>query len=60
MKRWLTTLLILVILSAVAIPTALWLHSGVEPPIKVGILHSQTGAMEISEKSMIDAEVMAL
>lgn len=29
-------------------------------PIVVGILHSETGAMAISEKSMIDAEVMAL
>ena len=30
------------------------------PPIRVGILHSQTGPMAISEKSMIDAEVLAL
>lgn len=29
-------------------------------PIVVGILHSQTGPMAISEKSMIDAEVLAL
>ncbi len=29
-------------------------------PIVVGILHSQTGFMAISEKSMIDAEVLAL
>ncbi|NCA11475.1 ABC transporter substrate-binding protein [bacterium] len=29
-------------------------------PIIVGILHSQTGPMAISEKSMIDAEVLAL
>ncbi|WP_422929862.1 urea ABC transporter substrate-binding protein [Singulisphaera sp. PoT] len=34
--------------------------SGTGKPIVVGILHSQTGPMEISEKSMIDAEVMAL
>ena len=29
-------------------------------PIIVGILHSQTGPMAVSEKSMIDAEVLAL
>lgn len=29
-------------------------------PIKVGILHSQTGPMAISEKSMIDAEILAI
>ncbi len=29
-------------------------------PIYVGILHSQTGPMAISEKSMIDAEVLAI
>jgi urea transport system substrate-binding protein len=29
-------------------------------PIVVGILHSQTGPMAVSEKSMIDAEVLAL
>jgi urea transport system substrate-binding protein len=29
-------------------------------PIKIGILHSQTGAMAISEKSMIDAELLAI
>jgi urea ABC transporter urea binding protein len=29
-------------------------------PIVVGILHSQTGPMAISEKSMIDAEVLAI
>src|SRR5438477_436956 len=29
-------------------------------PIKVGLLHSRTGAMAISEKSMIDAEQLAI
>lgn len=29
-------------------------------PIIVGILHSQTGPMAVSEKSMVDAEVLAL
>jgi urea transport system substrate-binding protein len=31
-----------------------------QKPIVVGILHSQTGPMAISEKSMIDAEVLAI
>ena len=29
-------------------------------PIVVGLLHSQTGSMAVSERSMIDAEIMAL
>ncbi len=32
----------------------------VRQPIVVGILHSQTGPMAVSERSMIDAEVLAL
>jgi urea transport system substrate-binding protein len=32
----------------------------IKPPIKVGILHSRTGSMAISEASMIDADVLAL
>jgi urea transport system substrate-binding protein len=30
------------------------------PPIMVGLIHSQTGPLAISEQSLIDAEVMAL
>jgi urea transport system substrate-binding protein len=60
MKRWLTTLLVLVLLSTAAISAASWLRGRVEPPIRIGILHSRNGAMKISEESMIDAEVMAL
>jgi Periplasmic binding protein domain len=29
-------------------------------PIRVGLLHSETGDMAISEKSLIDSEVLAL
>jgi hypothetical protein len=29
-------------------------------PIVVGLLHSQTGAMAVSERSMIDAELLAI
>ena len=30
------------------------------PPIRVGILHSKSGPMEMSEESMIDAEILAI
>ena len=50
----------LVLVGSAAIAGIFWFRGGAEPPIRVGILHSQTGPMEISEKSMIDAEVMAL
>jgi urea transport system substrate-binding protein len=60
MKRWLTALLALIAIGAVTIWAVSWGYARVEPPIHVGILHSKTGAMAISEESMIDAEVMAL
>lgn len=31
-----------------------------QAPVRVGILHSLTGAMRISEKSMIDGELLAI
>ncbi|APW58808.1 urea ABC transporter substrate-binding protein [Paludisphaera borealis] len=43
---------------------AAWFGPGllrrVEPPIRVGILHSRTGPLAISEAAMVDSEVMAL
>jgi urea transport system substrate-binding protein len=59
MRRWVLGLGTLILLSLGSWYGAnlLW---GVERPIRVGILHSKTGSLEISEKSMIDAEVMAL
>jgi urea transport system substrate-binding protein len=60
MKWWLFALFTLTVLGVVTISAVLWLRGQVEPPIRVGILHSKTGAMKISELSMIDAEVMAL
>ena len=38
----------------------LWAYRRVEAPIRVGILHSKTGPLAISEQSMIDAELMAI
>ena len=52
--------LLLVILGASAIWLGPRLVGRVAPPIRVGILHSETGPMAISEKSMIDAEILAL
>ena len=36
------------------------LVAGTRPPIVVGLLHSQSGPLEISERSLIDAERMAV
>jgi urea transport system substrate-binding protein len=60
MKRWLTALFVMGILGVVAAWLVPRLIGHVAPPIRVGILHSETGAIAISEKSMIDAELMAL
>ena len=38
-----------------------WLSfAAVRPPIRVGLLHSKTGSMRISEESMVEAEILAL
>jgi urea transport system substrate-binding protein len=60
MRRWLIALVIVMILGGAAIGAAVWLPGHTLPPIRVGILHSETGPMAISEKSMIDAETMAI
>jgi urea transport system substrate-binding protein len=60
MKGWLSALLIFVLLGAAAIAAFFWFRGQVAPPIRVGILHSRSGAMAISEESMIDAEQMAV
>ena len=60
MRRWLTTFVALVILGGVAAWCAVWFRAQALPPIRVGILHSKTGPTRISEKSMIEAEVMAI
>ncbi len=60
MRRWLIALFTLAILGAGTLWYFPWLINRAGPPIVVGILHSQTGTTEISERSMIDAEVLAL
>ena len=59
MKWWLFGLIGLVIVGGVAAWAAPKL-AGRLAPIKVGLLHSRTGPMKISEESMIDAEILAL
>ena len=48
MKRWLTALVVLTVLGAVTIWAVRWGYGQVAPPIRVGLLHSRTGAMKIS------------
>jgi urea transport system substrate-binding protein len=60
MKRWLIALFTVAILSGVAIWSAIWFGGQALAPIRVGILHSKTGPMKISEESMILAEQLAI
>jgi urea transport system substrate-binding protein len=58
MKRWLLALGAVIALGGTWYAwRAYW---RVEAPIRVGILHSKTGPLAISEQSMIDAELMAI
>jgi len=58
-RGWVWAFSALVVVAA-GVGSALAVFGRAERPIVVGILHSETGPMAISEKSMIDAEVMAL
>lgn len=62
MKRaWPALGIVLGILAAIGLFWgAWWLFAPRNQPILVGILHSKTGPMAISEQSMIDAEIMAM
>src|SRR5271166_3159541 len=60
MRRWLIALIVLVVMGGALVWFASWFREQALPPIRVGILHSKTGPMEISEKSMIDAEMLAI
>jgi urea transport system substrate-binding protein len=60
MRRWLIVLAVVVMLGGLAIWSAWWFRNQVLPPIQVGILHSKSGSMEISERSMVDAEMLAI
>ncbi len=58
-RRWLLALGILV-LAGWGGWTAWNLFWRIEVPIRVGILHSRTGPLKISEESMIEAELLAI
>ncbi len=58
MKRWLLALG--AVLALVGAWYAWKVYWRAESPILVGILHSKSGPLEISERSMIDAELMAI
>ena len=58
-RRWLG-----IAAAVLALAAAYWFAPALlarsRPPIRVGLLHSMTGPMAISEASMVDAEAMAL
>ncbi len=58
MKRWTLALGTLTVLAVSWYAAMAFQHA--EAPIRLGILHSQTGPLAISEQSMIDAELMAI
>ncbi|MGL4461127.1 MAG: urea ABC transporter substrate-binding protein [Planctomycetia bacterium] len=61
MKRFITARFLFSFGAAAALAVG-WFYGDrwAPPPIRVGILHSQTGTMAISEKSMIDSELLAI
>ena len=59
MRWWVVGLIGLAIVGGVAAWAAPRL-AGRLAPIRVGLLHSRTGAMKISEESMIEGEILAL
>lgn len=42
------------------VPSVVTLLRSAGPPIRLGLLHSQTGFLAISEKSLLDAEILAI
>jgi urea transport system substrate-binding protein len=59
MRRWVLILVASIALLPFAWYGLNWLWRA-ERPIRVGILHSRSGPLAISEKVMVDAEIMAL
>src|ERR1700729_369690 len=60
MRRWFLIGGALLIVAAGVAWMAAPAVARVKTPIRVGLLHSLTGSMAISEKSMVDAELMAI
>src|SRR5262249_54681749 len=60
MKR-LTRLALLALLLVLAAVSLTWFRRGAaRDPIRVGVLHSLTGTMAISERSVVDATLVAI
>ncbi len=62
-KFTLRKIIFLVIAFGLGLAIFFWTHSQIQiskKPIKVGILHSLTGTMAISEKSVVDATLLAI
>ncbi|MBA3534294.1 MAG: urea ABC transporter substrate-binding protein [Ardenticatenales bacterium] len=57
-KKWIWFLLAAVVL--VTVPLLVNRFTSSKPPIKVGILHSLSGTMAISERSVVDATILAI
>ncbi len=54
-------ILFFLLLTAIALGlSAYFLIHSMRPPIRLGILHSLTGTLAFSEKTMVDAELMAI
>jgi urea transport system substrate-binding protein len=60
MRRRLVAGVVVAVLLLIASATALWFWWGERAPILVGLLHSQTGPWAVVEKSMLDAELLAI
>ena len=59
MKRWATVSIgLVVVITLMVWGTHAWTMCA--PPIRVGLLHSKTGPMAVSEKSLLDAEILAI
>ena len=60
MRRRVLLGVVLAVLGLAAGATALWVSWGERAPILVGLLHSQTGPWASVEKSMLEAELLAI
>jgi urea transport system substrate-binding protein len=60
MRRWLIALITVLVLGGLATGLAFWFRDRALPPIRVGLLHSRSGSMKISEESMVLAEELAI
>ncbi len=60
MRRRVLLGIVLAVVGLAAGATAIWAFWGERAPIRVGLLHSQTGPWATVEKSMLEAELLAI